>query len=82
MRFIEYEKLSKRKQKEINNKKRTTWELNPVTRKTPTKGYNRKKNRYAEDESFDTGSFLLGQTSPDRPKDGVSFCRRASRPVQ
>lgn len=43
-RFIEYEKLSKKKQKEINNAKRGTWgNIKPVTKVKPSaKVYNRK----------------------------------------
>lgn len=45
--FIPYEKLSKKKQRELNRKKRTTWGiLNPVTRKPENpKAYNRRKAR-------------------------------------
>lgn len=45
--FIPYEKLSKKKQRELNQKKRTTWGiLNPVTRKPENpKAYNRRKAR-------------------------------------
>lgn len=46
-KFIPFEKLSKKKQKELNNLKRGTWgALNPVTRKSENlKAYNRKKAR-------------------------------------
>lgn len=46
-KYIPYEKLSKRKQREINSAKRKNWgALNPVTRKTSdAKIYNRKKIR-------------------------------------
>lgn len=45
--FIPYEKLSQKKQQEINRKKRGSWgELNPVTRKPENpKAYNRRKAR-------------------------------------
>lgn len=44
-KFIPYEKLSKKKQREIDRKRRGTWgSLNPVTRKTENpKAYNRRK---------------------------------------
>lgn len=44
-RFIEYGKLSKSKQKEINNAKRGTWgNIKPVTKVKPSaKVYNRKR---------------------------------------
>ena len=46
-KFISFEKLSKKKQRELNNAKRGTWgALNPVTRKSENpKAYNRKKAR-------------------------------------
>jgi len=46
-KFIPYEKLSKKKQKEMDAKKRRDWGgLNPVTRKPENpKAYNRKKAR-------------------------------------
>ena len=45
--FIPYEKLSKKKKRELDNSRRGTWgELNPVTRRpVPTKAYNRSKAR-------------------------------------
>ena len=45
--FIPYEKLSKKKKRELDNSRRGTWgELNPVTRRPdPTKAYNRSKAR-------------------------------------
>ncbi len=45
--FIPYEKLSKKKKRELENSRRDTWgELNPVTRKpVPAKAYNRSKAR-------------------------------------
>lgn len=46
-KFIPYEKLSKKKQRELDRLKRNTWdELNPVTRKPENpKAYNRRKAR-------------------------------------
>lgn len=57
-KFIPFDKLSKKQQKEINKQKRTTWNgLNPVTRKAKNaKIYNRKKSHqndyYSSDEIF------------------------------
>lgn len=50
-KFVPYEKLSKKKQREINASRRGTWgELNPVTRKPVNpKAYNRKKARSWKD---------------------------------
>ena len=44
-KFIPYEKLSKKKQREIDRTKRSSWgQLSPVTRKAHSlKAYNRKK---------------------------------------
>ncbi len=50
--FIPYEKLSKRRQRELAAKQRRDWcGLNPVTRKPENpKAYNRKKARKWSDE--------------------------------
>ena len=51
-KFIPYEKLSKKKQRELNASRRTTWSLNPVTRKPANpKAYNRKTARNWKDDS-------------------------------
>jgi hypothetical protein len=51
-KFIPYEKLSKKKQRELNAARRGTWVLNPVTRKPANpKAYNRKAARNWEDDS-------------------------------
>lgn len=44
-KFVPYEKLSKKKQRELNRSRRGSWgELNPVTRKPENpKAYNRRK---------------------------------------
>ena len=46
-KFVEYKKLSKKRQKEINNKKRKTWGImKPIIKvKASVKVYNRKINR-------------------------------------
>ena len=61
-KFIPYEKLSKKKQRELDRLKRNTWdELNPVTRKPENpKAYNRRKARNWND--------------PDRAFSFVRFC--------
>ncbi len=53
-KFTPYDKLSKKKQREINRQKRNTWNgLNPVTRKSKNeKAYNRKKVLKWSDDSF------------------------------
>ena len=54
-KFIPYEKLSKKKQRELNAMKRVTWgSFNPVTRKPANpKAYNRRTaQRWKDDSSF------------------------------
>ena len=53
-KFIPYEKLSKKKQKELNAKNRGSWYgINPVTRKPEnSKAYNRKKAQKWSDDSM------------------------------
>ena len=36
-KFVPYEKLPKKKQREINKKKRKNWEVNPITKVVPDK---------------------------------------------
>ena len=57
--FIPFEKLSKKKQRELNLAKRGSWGgLNPVTRKpAPPKAYNRKKAQSWKNDP-DSASFL------------------------
>ena len=52
-RFIPYEKLSKKKQRELNAQKRGSWGgLNPVTRKPENpRSYNRRKARKWSDDA-------------------------------
>ena len=52
-KFIPYEKLSKKKKRELNASRRSTWgTLNPVTRKPdPYKAYNRRKAQKWNDDS-------------------------------
>lgn len=53
-KFISFEKLSKKKQRELNAKKRGSWHgLNPVTRRPEnSKAYNRQKARKWSDDSM------------------------------
>ena len=52
--FVPYEKLSKKKKKEMNAKKRNTWNgLNPITRKPEnSRAYNRNKKKAQERKEF------------------------------
>lgn len=74
-KFIPYEKMSKKKKKEINQKKRNTWNgLNPITRKSKNlKIYNRKKVLKWNDDTFqDLYFFILPFAGlPHRP---ALFC--------
>ena len=45
-KFIPYEKLSKKKRRALNAKRREVWLISPITRKPENpKAYNRKKHR-------------------------------------
>ena len=51
-KFVPYEKLSKKKKKELDSAKRTVWTVSPVTRKPENpKAYNRKKAQKWKDDS-------------------------------
>jgi hypothetical protein len=58
-KFVPFEKLSKKKQREINRLKRSDWgNLNPATRKSENKTtYNRKKYRRYSD--YENGGISL-----------------------
>ena len=58
-KFIPYEKLSKKKKREQNVKRRKIWAISPVTRKPANpKAYNRQKTRKGTDDP-DTVSFVF-----------------------
>lgn len=62
--FVAYEKLSKKKQKQLNAAKRRTWgDVKPVTKiKASAKIYNRKKkNLMGYRDDYSSGSFLVLQ---------------------
>ena len=60
-KFVPYEKLSKKKKRELDLKRRKTWAISPVTRKPQTpKAYNRKKaRRWMLDDPSDAPSAVL-----------------------
>lgn len=60
-KFIPYEKMSKKRRKEFNQKKRNTWNgFNPITRKSKnSKIYNRKKVLKWNDDTFQDFCFSL-----------------------
>ena len=50
-KFIPYEKLSKKKKRELDAHRRTLWAISPVTRRSENpKAYNRKKARKRMDD--------------------------------
>ena len=59
-KFVPYEKLSKKKKKELDSARRGTWYgINPVTRKPEnSRAYNRKKTRTWSDDSWAVSSFF------------------------
>lgn len=63
--FMPYEKLSKKKQREVNAAKRGSWNgLNPVTRVPPnSKAYNRAKARKWRDDLHDLALFFDIETA-------------------
>ena len=65
-KYIPYEKLSKKKQRELDRKQRITWgSLSPVTRNTANpKAYNRKKARKWDRDDYPTVPFSLHKKSP------------------
>ncbi|MBE6827968.1 MAG: hypothetical protein E7514_05060 [Ruminococcaceae bacterium] len=62
-KFTSYEKLSKKKQKELNSKKRAGWgKKSPVTKVKPSKKiYSRKKTRNRDDDDFGGAFFITLQ---------------------
>ena len=67
-KFIPYEKLSKKKKRELNAGRRTVWAISPVTRKPENpKAYHRKKAQKRMDEPGSVLSCFLG---PDFRKPG------------
>ncbi len=64
-KFIPFEKLSKKKQREQMSKRRGSWvALNPVTRKPENpRTYNRRKARKWSDDSMTVSSFFVGMAA-------------------
>ena len=58
-KFIPKEKLSKKKQREMNAQRRVTWSISPVTRKSADpKAYDRSKTKNWEHDDPDSSSYL------------------------
>ena len=52
-KFISREKLSKKARKELDSRKRATWDFSPATKKVESrKLYNRKKSAHAWKDDF------------------------------
>lgn len=60
-KFVPYEKLSKRKKREMNKKKRSDWgTINPITRKSKSaKAYSRKNPDRDQDFYFPHDGFRV-----------------------
>ena len=60
-KFIPFEKLSKRKKREMAKQQRKTWgSLNPITRVSKSeKLYNRKKSRQQKDDYLESPGFFI-----------------------
>ena len=78
-KFIPYEKLSKKKRRELDKARRGTWALNPVTRRPENpKAYNRKTARNWKDDSNSVPfCFAPGRL---RGRDPVNPCGRHDDP--
>ena len=68
-KYLPYEKLSKKKKRELNSKRRGSWgEISPITRKTPNpKAYKRKKARSWNPDDSQAVFFYLLNTAQDLP---------------
>ena len=66
-KFIPYEKLSKKKKRELDAGRRTVWAISPVTRKSENpKAYNRRKAQKRMDEPDSVLSFFKIRLPKDR----------------
>ena len=55
--FVPYEKLSKKKRRELDAKRRETWAISPITRRPENpKAYKRKKTQIRDDDSDSVSS--------------------------
>ena len=66
-KFIPYEKLSKKKKRELDAGRRTVWAISPVTRKSENpKAYNRRKAQKRMDDPGSVLSVFLGDQTSER----------------
>ena len=84
-KFVAYEKLSKKKKKEVDALRRATWgAMSPVTRRPEKSGvYNRKKHRSWMTDA-DAGVFLLQKSRAQAvffPDDPISVMRQTAHSV-
>ena len=62
-KFIPKEKLSKKKQRELNAQRRVTWPISPVTRRSDDpKIYNRSKAKNWKQDSSDPSPCIFRET--------------------
>ena len=55
--FVPYEKLSKKKKRELDRQRRNVWGISPITRKPENpKAYKRKKQRLDQDDPASASS--------------------------
>ena len=58
-KFIPYEKLSKKKQRELDAKRREVWTISPITRKPDNpKAYKRKKTQRRDPDESSSVFFI------------------------
>ena len=63
-RFVPKEKLSKKARKEMNRKRRVTWEFSPVTKTVDSrKVYSRKRKAQNRDDEYGPGLFYFTEIS-------------------
>lgn len=56
-KFVPYEKLSKKKRRELDAQRRETWAISPITRRPENpKAYKRKKTQNWNDDSASVSS--------------------------
>ena len=81
-RFIPYEKLSKKKKRELDARRRNVWTISPVTRKPENpKAYNRRKTQKPYDEpDFCVFFFYLMPCGAEAPPRTRASAWRAERP--
>ncbi len=70
-KFIPYEKLSKKRKKELDSKKRGVWQMNPVTRRPENpKAYKRKKTHLWDDSPCESFFYICNLFSLYSPEYG------------